>query len=108
MGLGWRTGRIAVGQAADFLLVDLDRPEMTPSWDRVWELVRFGNRDQIEAVFTNGRLRLWQGWPVDWDARALLREVRERAGPAVAAAPVQRVHPVAAAHRASRMDRARP
>lgn len=108
VGLGRRTGRIAVGQAADFLLVDLDRPEMTPSWDRVWELVRFGNRDQIEAVFTNGRLRLWQGWPVDWDARALLREVRERAGPAVAAAPVQRVHPVAAAHRASRMDRARP
>lgn len=96
VGLGGRTGEIAVGQAADFLLVDLDRPEMTPSWDRLWELVRYGNRDQIEAVFTAGRLRLWQGWPVDWDGRALLREVRERAGAAVAKAPLRRVHPVAA------------
>lgn len=96
VGLGGRTGEIAVGQAADFLLVDLDRPEMTPSWDRLWELVRYGNRDQIEAVFTGGRLRLWQGWPVDWDGRALLREVRELAGAAVAKAPLQRVHPVAA------------
>lgn len=89
------TGRIAEGLAADFLLVDLDRPEFTPSHDLSWELVRYGNRDQIEAVFTNGRLRLLQGWPVDWDARALMREIRERAAPAIAAAPIQRIHPTA-------------
>ncbi|MDT8895543.1 amidohydrolase family protein [Halomonas sp. I1] len=99
-GLGGVTGAIAPGLAADFLLVDLDVPEMTPSWDRPWELVRYANRDQIEAVFTNGRLRLWQGWPVDWDARALLAEVREAAGAAVANAPIQRVHPSSTAHRA--------
>jgi len=27
--------------------------------------VRFANRDQIEAVFVQGALRLWKGWPVD-------------------------------------------
>ncbi|MDI5932462.1 amidohydrolase family protein [Halomonas kalidii] len=99
-GLSGVTGAIAPGLAADFLLVDLDVPEMTPSWDRPWELVRYANRDQIDAVFTNGRLRLWQGWPVDWDARALLREVREAAGAAVERAPIQRVHPTSTAHRA--------
>ncbi|WP_111414592.1 amidohydrolase family protein [Billgrantia lactosivorans] len=100
-GLKATTGEVAAGLAADFLLVDLDVPEMTPSWDRPWELVRYANRDQIDAVFTNGRLRLWQGWPVDWDARALLREVREVAGAAVERAPIYRVHPPSSAHRAT-------
>lgn len=94
-GLGAVTGRIAPGLAADFLLVDLDRPEFTPSHDLTWELVRYGNRDQIDAVFTQGRLRLWQGWPVDWDARALLTEIRETTAGAIAAAPITRIHPPA-------------
>ena len=89
------TGRIAPGLAADFLLVDLDRPEFTPSHDLIWELVRYGNRDQIDAVFTNGNLRMVGGWPVDWDARALMREIREHAAPAIAQAPLHRIHPTA-------------
>ncbi|MGQ3213380.1 amidohydrolase [Shinella sp.] len=98
-GLAGVTGSIAEGLAADFLLVDLDRPEFTPSYDLMWELVRYGNRDQIDAVFTNGQLRLWQGWPVDWDARALLAEVRGDAAAAIAKAPIQRIHPLSEAHR---------
>lgn len=97
-GLKRVTGEIAPGLAADFLLVDLAIPEMTPSWDRPWELVRYANRDQLTAVFTNGRLRLWQGWPVEWDGRALLHQVREAAA-AVSRAPIYRVHPTAAEHR---------
>ena len=99
-GLGAVTGRIAEGLAADFLLVDLDVPEFVPSWDLSWELVRFANRDQIEAVFVNGALRLWKGWPRDWDARALMRQVAEIAHRDVRRAPIQRVHPVAELHRA--------
>lgn len=99
-GLAATTGAIQPGLAADFLLVDLDRPEFTPSHDLTWELVRYGNRDQIDAVFTAGRLRLWQGWPLDWDARALLAEVRETAAAAIAGAPIQRVHKVSDQHRA--------
>lgn len=93
------TGSITEGLAADFLLVDLDRPEFTPSHDLTWELVRYGNRDQIDAVFTSGQLRLWQGWPIDWDARALLEEVRGETTTAIAEAPIQRIHPLSEAHR---------
>ncbi|NYE24118.1 amidohydrolase family protein [Pigmentiphaga litoralis] len=100
-GLGQRIGRIAEGLAADFLLVDMDVPEMLPSWDMSWELVRLANRDQIDAVFVNGALRLWRGWPVDWDARALMAEVRRIAATAVAKAPIQKIHPLSAAYRAS-------
>jgi 5-methylthioadenosine/S-adenosylhomocysteine deaminase len=102
VGLGAMTGAVEPGLAADFLLLDLTAPAMLPSWDLAWELVRFAARDQIEAVFTNGRLRLWQGWPVDWDARALVREVAARVEAAVARAPIQRIHPTADTHRASR------
>ncbi len=64
---------------------------MTPSWDLRWELVRLASRAQIESVHVAGRLRLWRGWPVDWDARALLDEVRRAARERVAAAPIHKV-----------------
>ncbi|MCZ3114967.1 amidohydrolase, partial [Acinetobacter baumannii] len=60
-GLGKLTGDIAAGKQADFLLLDCDVPELTPSWDLSWELVRLANRDQIRGVFVDGRLRLWDG-----------------------------------------------
>jgi cytosine/adenosine deaminase-related metal-dependent hydrolase len=91
-GLGRITGRIEAGLAADFLLLDLDVPELTPSWNLPWELVRLAGREQIVSVHVAGRLRLWRGWPVDWDARALLAEVREVAARQVAAAPIHKVH----------------
>lgn len=99
VGLQQVTGAIAEGLAADFLLLDLDVPEMQPSWDLTWEVVRLADRSQLEAVFVGGALRLWQGWPVDWDARALLAQVRDIAQQDITRAPIQRVHPTADEHR---------
>jgi 5-methylthioadenosine/S-adenosylhomocysteine deaminase len=106
-GLARVTGEIAPGLAADCLLVDIDVPEFSPSWDLTWELVRLGNRDQIVAVFVAGRLRLWHGWPVDWDGRALMHEIARRAREAVGRAPIQRIHPVSNEHRAAAMCKER-
>ena len=106
-GLGGFTGEIAQGLAADFLLVDIDVPEFSPSWDLTWELVRLGNRDQIVGVFVGGRLRLWRGWPVDWDGRALMHEIATRARDAVARAPIQRIHPLSKDHRAAALAKGR-
>ncbi|MYW16375.1 amidohydrolase family protein, partial [Streptomyces sp. SID2955] len=93
VGLGRLTGRVAVGHAADFLLVDVSGPEMQPSWDLPWELVRRGNRDQLTAVFVAGRLRLWHGWPPDWDGPALVHRAAELARQVVSRAEVTRAHP---------------
>lgn len=101
IGLSKLTGSIAPNLAADFLLLDLNTPEMSPSWDRDWELVRLADRSQIDAVFVNGAMRLWQGWPTDWDGQALLQQVRTVAHEDIARAPIHRVHPVAAQHRAA-------
>ncbi|MCY1384633.1 hypothetical protein D9M69_729150 [compost metagenome] len=72
---------------------------MCTSVDLTWDLVRLGNRDQIVAVFVDGKLRLWDGWPPDWDARALQRQLARVAHAAMDRAPIVRLHPPAAAHR---------
>ncbi|WP_051070161.1 amidohydrolase family protein [Actinopolyspora halophila] len=94
LGLGAVTGEIATGKAADFLLVDLDVPELAPSWDLPWELVRLSNRDQITAVVVDGRLRLWKGWPPDWDGPAFVRNAAAVGREVVRRASLQRVEPV--------------
>ncbi|MEU6477373.1 amidohydrolase family protein [Streptomyces sp. NPDC047017] len=93
LGLGRVTGEIAVGKAADFLVVDLAVPELTPSYDLSWELVRLAGRDQITAVVVDGRLRLWQGRPTDWDAAALIRQAAEAGPRVVRRAGIHRVDP---------------
>ena len=105
VGLGERTGEIAVGKQADFLIVDIDVPELCPSFDLGWDLVRLGNREQIDAVFVDGKLRLWHGWPLDWDGRALVTDVRELASRAIAQAPIQRIHPSSSHDRQQRLAR---
>ncbi len=94
LGLGKVTGQIAVGRAADFLVVDLRVPELTPSYDLRWELVRLANRDQIAAVVVGGRLRLWHGWPPDWDGPALVARAAKLGPEVVRRAKIQRVEPV--------------
>lgn len=100
VGLGNQVGEIAVGKSADFLLLDLQVPEMLPSWDLTWELVRLANRDQIMGVFVSGKLRLWQGWPVDWDAEALMQRFSDVAKAVVAQAPITKIHDFSSVQRA--------
>jgi 5-methylthioadenosine/S-adenosylhomocysteine deaminase len=100
VGLKGRIGAIAPGHAADILIVDIATPEFLPSWDLDWELVRYANRDQIVAVMINGKLRLWRGWPLDWDARVLMREIAAIAENVLAKAPIKRIHPTSRDHRA--------
>lgn len=93
LGLGEVTGEVAVGRAADFLVVDLGVPELTPSWDLRWELVRLANRDQITAVVVDGRLRMWGGKPVGWDASELVERAGRAGRGVVRRAGLERVDP---------------
>ncbi|MFF5447761.1 amidohydrolase family protein [Streptomyces sp. NPDC012888] len=99
LGLGARTGTVATGLAADFLLVDVSGPELALSWDLPWELVRRGNRDEITAVFVAGRLRLLRGRPVGWDGAGLVRRAAALSRAAVGRAGVTRAHPTSMAAR---------
>lgn len=82
-GLGAVTGRIEEGLAADLLVVRTDVPELTPSWDLVWELVRLGNRDLIEAVVVGGTTSMVDGEPVGSSRAELQQRAAELAELAV-------------------------
>jgi cytosine/adenosine deaminase-related metal-dependent hydrolase len=52
--LGDEVGSLAPGRKADFLLLDCQGPEVRPSWDFTWEIVRFFDRADILATFVEG------------------------------------------------------
>lgn len=73
-GQAGKFGSLVEGQAADFLILDMKRPETVPSWDFEWELVRYYNRDQIEAVVIDGKPVMMGGRPAGWDDRTFIEE----------------------------------
>lgn len=91
-GLGETTGALKPGLRADFLILDRNRPEVLPSWDFEWELVRLYNRDQIDAVVVDGRPVMLDGRPVGWSAEDFVAKNLARATAAVTGAPLQRKH----------------
>jgi 5-methylthioadenosine/S-adenosylhomocysteine deaminase len=54
--LGLDAGEIAVGKLADLVLVDLHRPEMTPTHDLVSNAVYAATGDCIDTVICDGRV----------------------------------------------------
>ena len=75
-GQGHAFGSLVEGQAADFLVLDMERPETLPSWDFEWELVRYYNRDQIDAVVVDGKPVMIAGRPVTWDDKEFVQEYK--------------------------------
>jgi cytosine/adenosine deaminase-related metal-dependent hydrolase len=73
-GLGGVTGSIAEGLRADFLVLDCEQPEVLPSWDVEWELVRHYDRTNLAAVFVDGEATLIGGRPVGWDLESFMDE----------------------------------
>jgi 5-methylthioadenosine/S-adenosylhomocysteine deaminase len=99
-GLSAVTGALTAGHAADFLILDMDRPEVIPSWDFEWELVRSYNRDQIDAVVIAGKRVMQAGHAVGWDQAQFMRDYAAFARRTVEAAGIVRVHGPSTRHRA--------
>lgn len=93
-GLGAVTGALEPGRAADFLVLDMTAPEVVPSWDFEWELVRAYDRDQVKAVAVDGRIVLRDGRATGWDSAAFVREQRQLVLDMVEEAKVTKVHAI--------------
>lgn len=72
--LGEVTGSIVEGLRADFLVVSCRAPEVLPSWDLEWELVRHYDRTNLRAVFVDGEATVIEGRPVGWDLDRFMDE----------------------------------
>ncbi len=91
-GIETKTGSLREGLAADFLILDMGKPECIPSIDFEWELVRYYNRDQIVAVAIGGKPVMVNGEPIGWDADEFLKNYIEIAKSVSSTSTIQRVH----------------
>ncbi|MFK7878165.1 amidohydrolase family protein [Roseobacter sp.] len=85
-------GKLAEGQAADFMVLDMMAPECLPSHDFEWELLRYYNRDQVDAMVINGRPCMSGGTPVGWETEDLRRAGMAAAVKITSAPDIVRCH----------------
>ncbi|MSQ51177.1 MAG: amidohydrolase [Betaproteobacteria bacterium] len=101
-GLGKLTGQLAAGFRADFLVLDMNAPEVQPSWDFEWELVRLYSRDRVETVVVDGKPVMAGGRAIGWDQDEFLRESLPKAVAMVKGSDLVRRHGSSIEHRARR------
>ena len=100
-GIDGSVGSLTSGLEADFLLVDMLRPECMPSHDFEWEFVRYYNRDQIDAVVISGEPAVFGGKAVNWDDESFINQNIGTAISVASAPEIIRVHGPSSDHRPS-------
>jgi 5-methylthioadenosine/S-adenosylhomocysteine deaminase len=79
LGLADRIGTIEVGKQADLILIDLDRPHLTPLNDLARALIYAGRSDDVVSVIVAGKLLFHDGQWLTQDMSNVLTEARQRA-----------------------------
>jgi 5-methylthioadenosine/S-adenosylhomocysteine deaminase len=92
VGLGESIGRIAAGYAADLLILDAESFETAPSWDLEWDLVRYYDRSNVQAVYVDGRLVIDAGSPTTFDGEEFITTNLYPGLEALINAPLHKVH----------------
>ena len=80
--LGWGDiGKIEIGQRADLLLLDIDRPYWVPDYDPVSNLVYAAQAADVESVIIDGRFVMKNREIVTFDeekSRAVVKQFQEK------------------------------
>jgi len=90
LGLAGEIGSLEPGKAADLVVLDTNRPSLTPLYRPESHLVYAADGSAVRDVYVAGRPRVRAGHLVDIDLERILAEVRSRA---------ERIRPAAAAGR---------
>ena len=98
-GLGDETGALVPGRMADFLVLDCSGPEVLPSWDFTWELVRYYDRADIASTVVAGKLVMNAGRATRFDSEAFLEEAMREGVQWMRDTPIVRLHGPSADHR---------
>lgn len=98
-GLGEVTGVLQAGMDADLLILDMTSPEVLPSWDFTWELVRFYDRTNLLGVVVAGAPAILHGRAVRFDSDQFVADHRYYAERRIPDAGVVRVHGPSRLHR---------
>lgn len=79
LGLGDRIGTIEVGRQADLIMIDLDRPHLTPLNDLARVLVYAGRSEDVVSVIVAGKLLMHNREMLTMNLDRVLPEARSRA-----------------------------
>lgn len=80
LGLGKITGSLEKGKAADIIILNLDKPHLTPLYDIYSHIVYSAMSSDVETVFVNGRLVIYNGKLCIADEGKILEKAREWKG----------------------------
>lgn len=77
LGMDDRIGSLVPGKLADLIVIDMDRPHLTPCYDLVSHLVYAARGSDVREVIVNGECVVHGGSVVTVDEIALMEQVRE-------------------------------
>ncbi|MCS6908664.1 MAG: amidohydrolase [Anaerolineales bacterium] len=79
LGMADQLGSIEAGKLADFIIVNMDAPHLTPSWDPVSTLVYAAHGSDVDTVVIDGKIVMEHRQVKTLDEEAIVNEARWRA-----------------------------
>ena len=78
MGIADQTGSIEAGKKADFIVVDMDKPHLTPAPDPVSTIVYAAHGSDVDTVVIDGQVVMEGRRVLTLDEESILDEARRR------------------------------
>ena len=78
MGIEDQAGSIEVGKRADFIVIDMDKPHLTPAPDPVSTIVYAAHGSDVDTVVIDGQLIMEKRKVLTLDEESVLDEARRR------------------------------
>jgi len=79
LGLDQEIGSIDPGKRADFILIDMDKPHLTPCWDPVSTVAYCAYGSDVDTVVIDGRIVMQGRKVLTLDEEVVVDEARRRA-----------------------------
>ena len=78
MGLAAEIGSIEPGKRADFIVINMDAPHLTPAWDPVSTIAYAATGTDVDTVVIDGKIVMEHRQVRTLDEQAILEDVRRR------------------------------
>ena len=78
MGLADQIGSIEPGKRADFIVINMDAPHLTPAWDPVSTIAYAATGTDVDTVVIDGKIVMEHRQVRTLDEQAILEDVRQR------------------------------
>ncbi|MDR3574687.1 MAG: amidohydrolase [Anaerolineaceae bacterium] len=79
MGLEDQVGSIEVGKRADFIIMDMDKPHLTPCFDPVSTIVYAAHGSDVDTVVVDGKILMQNRKVQTLDEAAIVADAKQRA-----------------------------